>query len=82
MASNYVTTLTLSVVDRGKVIEYATQQEADACIARFGKALSVENVEDAYSRGVRVTCATQRGPGGSFRMHAYACAANIPVVCD
>lgn len=71
--------LTLSSMLDGTLRQYATDAAAEAAIARFGRAVSAERIED--TRGVRwlVTCATQRGDGGAFRMHSMACNFMVPV---
>jgi hypothetical protein len=53
----------------------ADRENALAAIARFDRAVQVEDLGDR----IRVSCSTQRGDTGAYRMHALACAFGVPV---
>lgn len=58
---------------------FATEQVARQVIDRFGGAQHIEKVADGRAIELHVTCGSQRGADGAFRLHAHACAAGIPV---
>lgn len=61
---------------------FTTEQVARRVIECFGGARKVEKVTNGQAVQLRVTCGSQRGEDGSFRLHAHACAAGIPVYVE
>lgn len=79
----HIAVLALSASFGGSLTEYATPEQAQTAVERFGHALSVEVVDDGDAGcHWRVSCPEQRGDRGAFRLHSIACDLGIPVHVD
>jgi hypothetical protein len=62
--------IALSGPGRGnQIVQRATPEQAQVAVDRFGHAQEVREVADASGIELHVTCATQRGEGGAFRLN-------------
>lgn len=77
-----MTNIVVMILSGRSGAQFATEQTARGVIDRFGGAQEVETVTDGQAVSLRVTCGSQRGQDGTYRLHAHACAAGIPVYVE
>jgi hypothetical protein len=71
--------LTLAAFWDGAMHQYASIEDADRALTHFGQAVSIDRVNDESGHRWLVTCETQRGETGAFRLHSIASACGVPV---